>query len=726
MKTSFCFAAFAALLTSSLTAQSDANLLWTSNGANSHDAVGHKLYDTYDLNADGARDFYSINAWADTNGLNNNGLIQARSGLDGSVIWSHAGTQNGIALGRHLRRPADINGDGIHDLFLVSFDTSSNGLIENGFVRALNGANGNVLWQRDGTSDYEWYGFRNSLMEDINGDGVGDLMIASPEASTNGFSANGYVAAIDSTDGSTIWRTDGAATGERVGNGFLYARHLDNNGVRDIVVSNSIADTNGLFHNGYVMAVSGSDGSIMWRLDGTGNNRQLGQKLHGINDLDNDGFKDLVITDPIGSTGVLFENGAVTAISGATGLSIWQASGSNFLQQFGASVEFSPDLNGDSVDDLFLGSPDDSVGGLTLSGSVQAIDGSNGATLWTRAGTIAGDRFGVGLHLVGDVTGDGFSDIMTVNESASVGGHIENGSVAMISAATGTIVWRREGATSGFQMGHTVGLPIEESARDMNGDGTPDVILGTPFVDFGVFVNNGEIAVLDGASGATLWSVNGSANDERLGDILDVNDDLDGDGIVDLLSASRYSDTAGYTNNGSVHAFSGAAGTHLWKHSGGNHDEDLGNDRGTIVAFDVDGDGRPEVLAGTPLANVGGLVDNGYIVCISAGMDLVLECTPLIAGQSTTLSLDGLQPGATTIFAASVSGPAHTVIGASSSWVGMANPHRMYTGPASATGTLSFTTAVPAGLSGFTARLQAVSTPGSAIEVSRMLVREIQ
>lgn len=726
MNTLFRIAAFAAGLVSTSFAQSDANILWTANGSNSHDAIGHKLHDTYDLNGDGTRDFFSINAYADTNGLNNNGLIQARSGLDGSVIWSHAGTQNGIALGRIIRRPADINGDGVHDLYIISFDTSTGGLIENGFVRALSGANGNVLWQRDGTSNYEWYGYRNSLMEDINGNGTGDFLIASPEASSNGLTANGYVAAINSADGSTLWRLDGAASNDRVGYGFHYGRNFDSNGFRDVAVSNSIADTNGLFHNGYVMMVSGLDGSLMWRVDGTTNNRMLGQGMNTLNDLDGDGFKDLVVADPDGSTGVLFQNGVVEAFGGTSGLSLWQTSGTNFLQRFGATIEFTHDINGDSIDDILLGSPDDSVNGLTANGSIQALDGSTGLPLWSISGTVAGDMFGTEIVLLGDVDGDSFSDILTVNPNANVGGQIGNGSVAMISTATGSMIWRREGSSSGAQMGYTVGLPEDDTVRDMNGDGFPDIILGTPFVDFGGFINNGEISVLDGTSGATIWLVNGAASDERLGDIIDVDDDLDGDGVMDIMSASRYSDTVGYTNNGSVHAFSGSDGSHLWSHAGGSHDEYLGNGVGTIVAFDIDGDGHSEVLAGAPLANAGGLVDNGYVVCISAGMALPLQATPLIAGQSATLSLDGLTPGATTAFVASVTGPGRSLIGGHNSWVGMDNPHRLYTGVASATGTLSFTMGIPVGRSGVTARLQAVSIPGHAIEVSRMLVREIQ
>lgn len=707
-------------------AQSDSNVLWTAHGTNSHDGIGHVLHETYDLNGDRIRDFFAISAYADTGGLNNNGLIEARSGADGSVIWRHEGATNGIALGRHIMRPHDINGDEVHDLLIISFDSSTNGLIENGFIRALDGATGVVLWETHGSSDFEWFGYRRANMEDANGNGSWDLLVACPEASTNGLSANGYVCGLNLADGTMIWQTHGSTTNERLGNTFLMGRHLNTDGVRDVVVANPEADTNGYFHNGFVTALSGIDGSQLWRVDGVGNNRMFGQGLNTSNDLDGDGMKDLVINDPDGATGFFFQNGVVEALSGTTGASIWQISGSIFLQRFGASLEFSDDMNGDGVDDIFLGSPDDSSGSLAMNGSIQAIDGASGNIFWSTSGSVSTDMFGAEMHLVGDVDGDGFIDILTANASANTNGLIENGSVALLSANTGAVLWRRDGTVTGHLLGYSVAMPEDELLRDLTGDGAPDVILGAPFLDSGALVNTGEIQLLDGATGATVWMANGTSDDQRLGDILDVEDDLDGDGLVDILSASRYSDAVGYTNNGSVHALAGADGSFLWSHAGGSHDEYFGNARGTIIAFDVDGDGFNELLAGTPLANVSGLVDNGYVTCISGGVALRLECTPLVAGQTATISLDGLTPGATTAFFTSFSGAGYSPIRGRRARLGMSTPQNRHATPADPSGFASFTATVPAGLSGWTIWLQAATMPGHSIEVSRMLVREIQ
>lgn len=716
---------FSLLLAPHAATQSDADLLWRVEGSRSHDAIGHKLHETYDLNGDGARDFIAINAFADTNGLTNNGLIQARSGLDGSVLWSHEGVLDGEALGRSFRRPGDLSGDGVHDFYVVNFDSSTGGLIENGFIRALDGATGAVLWQTDGTSNNEWIGYKNSLMEDINGDGADDFLVACPNASSGGLVGNGYVAALSGADGSAIWRFDGAVSAEAVGARLEYSRMLDADSLRDVVVSNPEADTGGLFHNGYVMALSGVDGSQMWRVDGSGNNRMLGQIVHTTHDLDGDTLRDIVLNDGDGSTGIFFQNGAVAAFSGATGSLLWETAGTNFLQRFGASFELTLDVDGDLISDFLIGAPDDSVGGLTNNGTVQALNGATGGVLWTAAGLASNDRLGSRMVVLGDLDGDTFPDILSVNSDASTGGMIENGSVFAISALAGSVLWRADGPVSGYHLGETVEVPIEPDDRDVSGDGVADALLGTPHADLGGLTNNGEVRALDGLSGATLWATSGAEDDERLGDIMDVNDDLDGDGVVDVVSASRYADTVGYTNNGSVHALAGSDGSHLWKLDGGAHDEYLGNDKGTIVAFDIDGDGHSEVLAGTPLADNGGLVDNGYIACVTAGVALPLECTPLIAGSPATLSLTGMVPGSRGGFVASLTGPAHTPVFGPNFWVGMDNPITLFVGNASATGSMSFTMTVPGAFAGMTARMQAVTTDFSSVQISRMLVRDI-
>lgn len=708
-------------------AQNDANVLWTAHGDFSHDAIGHKLHETHDLDGDSTLDFFSINAWADTNSLNNNGLIQARSGVDGSVLWRHEGDTDGLGLGRRIMRPHDVNGDDIHDLLILSVDTSTQGLVENGFLRCISGADGSVLWERRGVQDYERFADQSAqMLDDVNGDGAWDLIVASSDFSSNGLTANGYVAGISGADGTDLWRVEGTVDFERLGSNMLLSREFDADDFRDLVLSNPNADLNGLFHNGYVTALSGATGNVLWRVEGTGNNRMLGQNLNTTQDLDGDGRKDLVINDPDGATGFFFQNGVVEAFSGATGASLWQVDGSAFLERFGASIDLGQDINGDGKSDLFLGTPDDSSGGMTANGKVQALSGADGSTLWTTSGSQTSDMFGASLAVYEDVDGDTFPDLLTVNPDASVSGLVENGCVAMVSAATGAVLWRVEGPVSNHHLGQTVGLPKDIEQRDLNGDGTSDVILGTPYADLGGFSNNGELRLLDGATGATLWTTFGPGDDERLGDLLDVEDDLDGDGAVDIISSSRYSDVAGYTNNGSVRAYSGATGGHLWHLAGGDDDEYLGNARATIIAFDVDGDGISDVLASTSLADTEGLVDNGYVVCVSAGMRYPISCTPLVAGQPATITVSGLVPGSATGMVRSMDGPGHSRVRNYQTWVGMANPTNLVAGVADAAGNLSFTGTVPGGLSGRTIRLQAITQPVRTLEASAMLVREIQ
>jgi len=106
-------------------------------------------------------------------------------------------------------------------------------------------------------------------------------------------------------------------------------------------------------------------------------------------------------------------------------------------------------------------------------------------------------------------------------------------------------------------------------------------------------------------------------------------------------------------------------------------------------------------------------------------MSMPLDSTPLVAGQNATLTLSNVEPGSVSTFLSSLAGPAHNHIGQTQIWVGLANPRRLATIGSSLT-QVNYTTMVPAGLSGYTVWLQAVSNPGHEIRVSPLLVREIQ
>ncbi len=288
---------------------------------------------------------------------------------------------------------------------------------------------------------------------------------------------------------------------------------------------------------------------------GIGNTNDLPpqQKALAIaNDLNGDGVQDVVIGTGGG-------NEHVYALDGTDGNILWQF-GTDNPDSFGlgdiTSVEVNEDFNGDQVNDVIASgsATDDGAGGRR---SVYCFDGTNGQKLW---------QYFLGCFIrstvtIGDVNGNGHIDVVSgtgngVSNSYSI--------VALESQGPGgnpTPIWS-------FPIGSGAGGGKEVLRYDVPNE-TADVIAGAYF---------GYVYRLDGESGLMVWQLDlSSAAVTQLAII----DDVDGDGLNDILVASF----AQYFS-----CVSGADGSMIWSKYMGNFTYS------TSAIPDVSGDGHEDVL----------------------------------------------------------------------------------------------------------------------------------
>jgi FG-GAP repeat/FG-GAP-like repeat len=177
-------------------------------------------------------------------------------------------------------------------------------------------------------------------------------------------------------------------------------------------------------------------------------------------------------------------------------------------------------------------------------------------------GEAAGDQFGWIARNLGDVDGDGITDIVT--SAPTHGDHA--GRIYVYSVGNGRLLWSADG-----QPGDELGSGVE-GIGDANGDGTPDVAASGPS-------RSGVAYIYSGGDGRILQRFKSTRADEIFGSHISGAGDVDGDGHADVIVGAPGKEGE-FTNAGHAYIYSGKDGRLLFTLSG----ERFGDGFGSTVA----------------------------------------------------------------------------------------------------------------------------------------------
>lgn len=423
-----------------------------------------------------------------------------------------------------------------------------------------------------------------------------------------------------------IHKWAGEAAGDQFGWTARRVGDLDGDNVIDFV---STAPT---FNNGAgkIYVYSSKTGKLIHSMTGKAGYR-LGNSAVGIGDINNDNVPDILAGAPN-----VNGRGAAFAYSGKDGSILHSIFGKTAAGQFGYEVSEAGDVDGDQVPDFLVGEMAGN-GKATKSGRVIVYSGKTGKSIFEIKGERTGDGFGNAAAITNNGSGKFLIAIGAQNAGTNKRGRVY---VYEVENAKPRLRFKIEGNKNSVNLGQMfISFP-----GDLDKDGTPDVY-ASDFSDNTQARGGGKVVVHSGDNGKELLSLFGSVPGEGLGTSPSDAGDVDGDGIGDLV-VGAWQNGEGSQSGGKVYLYSAGNGGKLlrsWtcKQSG----DTLGFDACGIG--DVDGDGFIDLLLTSAWSNKNGAKTGR--VFIVAGEDFAKQKkakpkAKLIPGKVSTL-LDNIECG---------------------------------------------------------------------------------
>jgi PKD repeat protein len=401
----------------------------------------------------------------------------------GTIIWQYQISGGYDNSPKAIAAVDDMNDDGIDDVVICSEENN---------IRCFSGAaigSGDVLWTHQIYSGniYSQHGLTKT--QDINGDGYDDCVVGATGGAR-------LIRCLSGVDGQTLWTHD---THEYGDGGWVYqvdCRYdFNDDGVLDVLAATG--DDSSDTGPKRVYCLDGLTGVSIWE-------RPLGGPgfaVIGVEDFTGDGVPDAVA----GCSNNPETIGYAKGINGATGAQAWE------YQTLGSSVwavESVDDATGDGIQDVIIGD---------FSGHVYGLDATTGAQIYSNTiGTVIITRF----EKINDVNGDNHPDILPAHSTISV--------TQVIDGYTGALIWSHSVADQPWNV-----API----TDVSGDGIDDVLVGTLF-------SSNFVYFLNGVNGSELKKI---AYGEAVDAIASIPDVI-GDGSMEMVAGGR---------NGKVVCYSG-------------------------------------------------------------------------------------------------------------------------------------------------------------------------
>jgi MYXO-CTERM domain-containing protein len=572
--------------------------------------LGATLVGPGDVNGDGFADILAASPRAEPDGPQTGAARLFRGSAGGLQPWqwSVGGDAEYGRYGEGLGAVGDLDGDGFADFAIgAPRDSGPEGDIEQRgavyiYLGSEYGPSYLDVWVAAGADTYEHFGSAITGA-DVDGDGFPELIVAAIEAEAPGFD-DGPEGRIDLFDvradapSRDPWPLGQGTSESGYGAAAVALGDVDGDGYDDV----AIGAPGGSAVEVYFGSAEGPSPTPR-SLAGSATDDRFGEVIAGAGDLDCDGRTDIAVGAPAANASA----GAVHIFLGAAEPG-WQSpdhilTGPAAGDRLGAALAVAGDVHGDGCHDLLVGAPGTSAGAGAAFLYAGGPDGPSSEPAWSLIGDEPGAQLGAAVAGVGDVDGDGHSDLLVGEPYADVQ-LPDLGRVLLFlgdpAGPSSAPAWSQAGPEPDLAWGS-----VFAPAGDVNGDGRADFLVGLPLFSWHEYAASGQLFLFMGGAAEPIehdWPLLGYGDQARVGASVGTAGDVDGDGYADFVVGEpgyRYEDI----ETGRVRLYRGGPlgpeppDSLVWETVGPAGD----GDRGVVTgaAGDVDGDGFSDLLVVT-------------------------------------------------------------------------------------------------------------------------------
>lgn len=384
-----------------------------------------------------------------------------------------------------------------------------------------------------GATDEDRLGFAVSNAGDVNNDGIEDIILGAPYNDDNGTNA-GKIYLYSGDTGLLIDTIVGGNDGYQFGYAVGFAGDVNGDGQDDFIVGAPYASNS----RGRAYVYSGSDRSLIYARSGTsGETERFGFSVAGNLDVDADGYSDFICSSPYSDESGS-NAGKVRVYSGRDGAMLIELFGERKKDNFGWVVCKVGRINGDDNDDFLVGAPNNDDAGSNR-GKAYIYSGRHLALLYSLTGYQNGSQFGRGASIIGIIDNDDRDEFTVASPYYDRDDRRKAGRMDVFSGKTGSKLYSKKGEVAEDRLGWSM-----SPAGDLDDDGVDDVIIGSPR-NSSLENTQGRVYIRNGLSGALIAQFDGDEPGDQLGVSVSGINDINGDGLNDVVMGAPYNDLGG-------------------------------------------------------------------------------------------------------------------------------------------------------------------------------------